>query len=277
MGQYDSSRTRVAPFFEALRLADPTGAAWLTPLLALPTHGSAAADRAVSPPLRKGEWYPREAKLPPPPVLLHWLVDHVAELALGTAPPTGVLAHRSRGEDDKRSRLLAGDPVAIREAHELLERRGSASAWYVLEGASRPDALLATDDAIVVVEGKRTEAGPTTSTTWLSGRHQMLRHLDAALELCTDNQRLLGFFLVQGEDAAPTQVPRAWQRAATDTMRPEVLATSLPHRREAERERIAQAFLGVATWQGACEALGVAYADLPTRVPATGSVSDASE
>jgi len=35
MGTYDSSRTRVAPVFDALMDRDPTGQTWLLPLLEL--------------------------------------------------------------------------------------------------------------------------------------------------------------------------------------------------------------------------------------------------
>jgi hypothetical protein len=272
VGLYESSRTRVAPFFEGLRSLDPSGRSWLVPLLALPNHGS-RTERVVTPPIREGAWYPREAALPPPRALLHWLVDNVADPARRAGALAGALAPETRGPEDRRSQLLAGDPEAVREAHARIDQGPAARAWYVLEGASQPDALLLTDDAMVVVEGKRTEPGPTTSTTWLSGRHQMLRHLDAAWEMRA-GRRLFGFFLVEGEGADSTQVPTLWQRAALDTLRPETLATSLPHRREAERTEIARAFIGVATWQAACAALDVAYATLPDRVVPSARVGE---
>jgi len=133
----------------------------------------------------------------------------------------------------------------------------------VLEGRSAPDVFLATPEAVIVVEGKRTEAGPTTGTRWLPGRHQMLRHLDAAYEVA-GRRAVLGFFLVEGGESG--EPPPAWLDAARATLAPETLAASLPHRPEPEREAIARGFLGVATWQELADRCGLDPAEvLPER------------
>lgn len=49
----------------------------------------------------------------------------------------------------------------------LLRSAGTGRGWHVLEGPTYPDVFVETRDALVVVEGKRTEAGPTTSTSGL--------------------------------------------------------------------------------------------------------------
>lgn len=51
--------------------------------------------------------------------------------------------------------------VTAREARPRGERAG------VLEGRSSPDVWLATPRAVVVIEGKRTENGPTTHTSFM--------------------------------------------------------------------------------------------------------------
>lgn len=43
MGKNDSSKTRVVPVFSELRDQDPTGKAWLSKLLALPTRDGASS------------------------------------------------------------------------------------------------------------------------------------------------------------------------------------------------------------------------------------------
>lgn len=97
----------------------------------------------------------------PPVSLLSWLVRNLSE------PDDG------REVDEHRARLIAGDATTISEALGLLRSGGIGKGWHVLEGRTHPDVFLETPDAVIVVEGKRTEPGPTTETTWMPGRHQM--------------------------------------------------------------------------------------------------------
>jgi hypothetical protein len=152
----------------------------------------------------------------------------------------------------------------VAEALRLLSRPQLPSrAWYVLEGQSQPDVYLETPELLVVIEGKRTESGPTTDTTWMPVRHQMLRHLDGAWET-RGNRKLVGFFIVEGAGGPDDMaVPQRWQIAAQETVAPSAIAGSLPHRSPEERHAIAAAFLGVTTWQRVCGAIGLSYAGLP--------------
>jgi hypothetical protein len=59
--------------------------------------------------------------------------------------------------------------------------------------------VIETPDALIVIEGKRTESGATIDTTWLTGRHQIWRHIDAAWEI-RGRRQVFGFFIVEGED-----------------------------------------------------------------------------
>jgi hypothetical protein len=157
----------------------------------------------------------------------------------------------------------------IMEALALLQTRPSGQAWHILEGHTYPDVFLATPDALVVIEGKRTEAGPTTSTTWMPVRHQMLRHMDAASEIRGD-RRVYGFFIVEAARES-NAVPAHWVQAAEDTLAPAAVSGSLPHRSPAEREDIVQGFLGVTTWQAVCGTFGLDSDTLPETVaPTTG-------
>ena len=260
---HDSTRTRVAPVFDELLRRDASGEKWLASLLALPQHGR-PLDPALDAELGRIEearWDSangkhREKKLAPPVSLLSWLARH-----LGEAHPGEI-----SGKDDKakrRRRLQDGDPATVGKALAKLRSDLESRGWWVLEGRSSPDVWLATPRAVVVIEGKRTEAGPTTKTSFLTGRHQMLRHMDAAYEIA-GYRALLGFFIVEGDTAG--NIPKVWRDAAEQTLSSEAIHSSLPHRPEAERDAIAAGFLGVTTWQLVCERLGIEASVLIDRI-----------
>lgn len=248
MGIYDSSRTRVAPVFGRLQCLDPSGRLWLQGLLELANTRKVPRPQAGTSRLRVAKWWPREARLAAPSGLLQWLLEHVEEprnpKAWGRRPE--VVANRRR--------IVDRDAVTLATAMQSLQaRRASPRAWYVLEGPSQPDVYLDTAEAVIVVEGKRTETGLTTSTDWMKERHQMLRHLDAAWEH-RQGRRIYGLFIVEAEKDALSEEPSsAWHEAVELTVSDKVLNGSLPHRSSEERSQIASALLGVTTWQAVCE------------------------
>ena len=126
--------------------------------------------------------------------------------------------------------------------------------------------MIQTPDTLIVVEGKRTEPGPTVDTTWLSGRHQIWRHIDAASEV-RGRRQVFGFLVVEG-DGAGEALPDVWRRACAETLSPTSVASSFPHRSAEECRAITACFLGGTTWQRLCTTLGIAFAELPDRVPA---------
>ena len=252
-GEYDSSKTRVVPFFDRLRAADETAQSWLPLLLGLPSCGSGARTPSRCGPLRDWGWGDLERALDPPVSLLSWLIRNLE-------PPT--TPDRSSAWP-RRQRLIAREPAHIGDALQALRSDSSARDWYLLEGPSYPDAFLATDDLVVVIEGKRTEAGPTTGTMWMPVRHQILRHLDAALEI-RGNRSLYGFFMVEGKSDG--SLPGVWRDACASTLSEEALSGSLPHRGPGDQEVIRNAFLGAVSWQAACDVLGVPHQSLPNTV-----------
>ncbi|HEX3233491.1 MAG TPA: hypothetical protein VHR41_04810 [Gemmatimonadales bacterium] len=154
-----------------------------------------------------------------------------------------------------RRRVVDRDADTVAQAlKSLQERRASTRAWYVLEEPSQPDVYLDSADAVIVIEGKRTETGPTTSTAWMSVRHQMLRLLDAAWDH-RQGRRIYGLFIVEGGERGVTSAEpsSAWHEAVELTISDEVLKGSLPHRSPEERSEIASALLGVTTWQAVCD------------------------
>lgn len=262
MGIHDSSRTRVAPVFGRLQCFDPSGRLWLQGLLELANTRKLPRPQAGTSRLRVAKWWPREARLAAPPGLLRWLLENAEEpgnaAAWGRRPE--VMASRRRVVD-RDADTLAG---ALRS---LQERRPSPRAWYVLEGPSQPDVYLDSADAVIVVEGKRTETRPTTSTAWMRVRHQMLRHLDAAWEH-RQGRRIYGLFIVEAEKGTTSVVPSsAWHEAVELTISDKVLTGSLPHRSTDERSQIASALLGVTTWQAVCDEFQIPREVLIPEVP----------
>ena len=154
--RYDSSITRVAPVFEALKARGHIPAS-LPRLCELPERDGQPVGAWAEPgELEEAAWWPTEKRLDPPRALLEHLISELA----GSGRPTTVA---------ERDKLFAGDEQALERALVAL---GAGSgfgrrAWYLFEGRTSVDAYIRTDRYIVLVEGKRTEAGPTTGTSWM--------------------------------------------------------------------------------------------------------------
>ena len=245
-GRYDSSKTRVRPVFDALW---NQGRDWLPKLLALPDGGCPDASvGAGNLALLEGYWEPNEKCLNPPVSLLSWLVRN-----------TGSLKETSL-EIEARQRLADGDPAAVTEALRLLRTDSGTRGWHVFEGPTCPDAYLVAAEALVVIEGKRTEATTTTDTKWLTGRHQIWRHIDAAWEI-RGRRAVYGFFIVESE--ADGSLSEHWRMAGSACLAPEALRTRIPHRSSAEVEAISRCYLGVTTWRRVCEKFQIDWRKLP--------------
>jgi len=260
MGIKNSSKTRVGPVFSQLIERDATGCSWLPLLLRLPKQGS-SFDQTRYPALSaisEAAWDPKEKKLDPPVSLLSWLLRNVSR------PKDGKL-----GKDpttvECREKLLARDPATVQRALRNLRcPPKDERPWYVFEGQSSPDVYLETPELVVVIEGKRTENKPTKTTSWLPGRDQMLRHMDAAWEV-RGERPVLGFFIVDS-DLDSGQVPKQWLEFCKETVSHAAIEKSFPHRSEEEREAIVAGFLGIATWQQVCVAFDIDLAALPDTV-----------
>jgi hypothetical protein len=250
-GQFDSSKTRVAPVFDQLRQRPDR---WVQHLLALAEHGEQTTFARLDLTVLHGYWGDSELGLDPPVSLLSWLIRN----------PTPALHAQSLSAE--RTLLAQGDSTTVREALSLLRTAGGRPGWHILEGPTYPDVLLETPDALVVIEGKRTERDPTTRTTFMEGRHQIWRHLDAAWEI-RGRRRVFGLFIVEGTSGAG-DVPISWIQAADDARSEAALSASFPHRSLDERASIAQCLVGVTTWQRVCTEFGIAFSGLPNTVGA---------
>ena len=193
VGMYDSSKTRVAPVFNALLARDPTGRSWLPQLLSLPQlDGSNSWDSRATGEVQAHWWHgnPCERKLDPPVSLLQVLLRE--QFGSGR-----------RSSISERQSLFDGDPAALDEGLRLLDEQGFVlRKWWCFEGRTSVDAVIETERLLLVVEGKRTERGDTTYTEYMPGRNQMLRNIDDAWEI-RGTKQVVAFCGV--EDSNPTR------------------------------------------------------------------------
>jgi hypothetical protein len=239
LGKYDSSITRVSPVFDRLYQMDKTGLTWLPKLLKLPeipNHPSPEFEDTSS--IIEARWENNEKPLSAPRSLVRWLIQNLF-------PPDRSNQKENEITKKKRQALKQKDPKVIQEALKLLEQTDLPErAWYILEGPSQPDVYLETGNMIVVIEGKRTEPIPTTTTKWMPARHQMLRHIDCSWEI-KGSKRVCGFFIVEGDGRADAyEVPEQWTTASNETISEVALRRSLPHRKPEEVSEWPNPFLG---------------------------------
>lgn len=264
MGIRDSSKTRVNPIFNHLLATDPTGASWLDGLYALGSRDSIV--RTVPRGLRLIEnhgrrWGDKESSLPAPQALLEFLVQNVDAESVKASSS-------SESAREKRAALARREQSVVEEALESIRAKKRGSEWFILEGSSKPDALLESGSTVLCVEGKRTESECTTETTWMKKRSQLVRHMDAASE-AFPNKRVYGLLIVEGDGGSTAIQPSEyWIAQCASQFAQTMLDQSLPHRSTAERSRIADGILGVTTWQALCAKLGPHWSSVPDTVNA---------
>jgi hypothetical protein len=255
MGIYDSSLTRVAPVFDRLYDIDLSGLAWLPELLKMGDRSADVPGLPSQPRLIPGHertWGNAELAMSAPISLLEYLVQNLTVEQVVKAGDTGVVRER-------REALARKDPRYITQAIAALREGRRGREWFALEGDSRPDATLIMEEAVLVVEGKRTERTCTSKTKWMGTRSQLLRHMDAAMNRFA-GKRILGLLLVEGQGGAEAvSVSPYWFAQSRSQFAPTMLASSLPHRTAAERSVLAAGILGVATWQAICARFELAW------------------
>jgi hypothetical protein len=259
-GRFDSSRTRVRPFFGTLMERDPTGRSWLADLLAAAPHPDAVPVGVREGP---GTLEPRmstigadrllgcfEFPAPPSAPFLGWLIEHPERM---TWPPGASFG----AETERRRRaLLEGSgperEAAIAEALAALERAGAAGSrrrWWAFEGFTSVDCCLMTERLVLFVEGKRTEP-LSSSTNWFPSRNQLVRNLEVVAHVAPDRPAAV---LLVTEDPIE-EIDDAALRAGT------------PHLTEPARAELPARYLGQVTWRDLCAALDVDFASLPDEV-----------
>jgi hypothetical protein len=252
-GSYDSSLTRVRPFFTALVDSDPSGHSWLANLLRAPPHSAALGSALENPgtllpalttPSARGFLGCFEYPVHPPRALLQWFVEHPHLLTW----PKGQTY--SAATTQSRKALVCDVPAGSRaaaqaQARELAATRPTgAREWWRFEGTSMIDCVLLTDALVVTVEGKRTEP-LSPATDWYPKRSQLVRNLEAAKQLAKG--RAWASMLVSEKPVAE----------GTDAALESVLPAGAPHLVPEERHELHAHYLGNLTWREACQATGV--------------------
>jgi len=261
-GRYNSSATRIRPFFEALVATDPTGVDWLPKLLALPGPQNAISDDLVRNPGRIVKIIfetetQREQAVGPPEAFLRWLLQNPERMIW----PGGVggnfspvtrrwrLALMGKAEDsDPDSRRRDAMTEGLRQL-ATVGARGSALRWWAFEGSTKVDCYIDTERVRLYVEGKRTEP-LSSATAWFPARNQFVRNLEAAREHAAGKN-----FACLLMSEAPVTITSAQ------------IADGLPHFTPIERENLLQHYLGNVTWRQACNATGVCFSALPDTWP----------
>jgi hypothetical protein len=258
-GLYDSSLTRVRPFFTALIARDPSGQGWLGKLLAAPPHSAALGSvleqpatlvPALTAPSQKGLLGCFEYPVHPPRSLLVWFIEHPDVLVW----PEG----QTYGKETTRLRnALVGDsPPGSRAAAQAQARALAASRptssreWWRFEGTSMIDCVLATESLVVTIEGKRTEP-LSAATDWYPARSQLVRNLEAARQLA------------KGRAWASVLISESPVSEGTDAALDSALYQGAPHLNIDARNELHAHYLGNLTWLKACEATGLDPAVLP--------------
>lgn len=179
---------------------------------------------SISSSIEKCNYGKEEMAIPPNKDLLIWCINNPDKL-------------KRKETFEKRCKFFQKDEKTINEAlKKLTKEKLPQKAWYIFEGPTKPDIYIETNDQIFVGEAKRTEPNLTKSTDWLADRDQLIRHIDAVIDL---GKKVYSFFIV--EDATKYDFS-----IYSDFC---YFKKSLPHRTDDMVQKIMGTFLGVITWE----------------------------
>jgi hypothetical protein len=222
---------------------------WLEPLLSLGTRSVDKLYNTTLEPLVEAPSY--ELSIDPPRLFLKWLLDNPARL---TPPSERNWNIWGKTTKRKRKALLENDVhvqgealIALNTCLKIPER-----SWWRLEGTTRVDCTLKTSSAMIFIEGKRTEMGPSKRILWYPHRNQVLRNLDCASEYAKTHGSKDYFVIVIVEKDLANSTPKR-QEELQSISDPRTIEMSLPHLTREEREQLMEHYLGVTTWQDIIE------------------------
>lgn len=262
-GRFNSSITRVRPFFQQLFKRDSSF--WISSLINL-SDSSYAKTLSKNP----GKILPSfldkkiykdkvlsqygineielencfEYRLPPPEPFLRWLIENSSEL---TWPAKETFGEKTR---QKRLALIDGDTDVKDDALKELKSKGaedSGQKWWAFEGFTEVDCLIETDTMFLAIEGKRTEEGPSKRISWYPARNQIIRNIEALKQIAKDKSYAV-MLIDEIGDAS---------------LNADDFRSSLPHYKSEDIEEIMKHFLGIVTWRSACVGLEMDYNELP--------------
>jgi len=259
--RFDTSITRIRPFFQPLLQRDPRGESWLPELLLLGHAQPRYARELVKNCGPLLDWVSRprmrpdrslrqfgipvvaleecfERRLPPPLEFLRWLIENTARLTWPreefAASPARLKREELLGHHGPQ-RAAAAKEQALAELDKV-GAAGSGGKWWAFEGCTIADCLLETPTLLLLIEGKRAE--PLSSATrWFPQRHQMLRNLEVLAAEANRQNKEYAVMLMAEEFITGVTL--------------EGMEASLPHLREEERFELTRHYLGCVTWSEA--------------------------
>lgn len=267
-GLYNSSITRVRPFFRLLLSKDRTGTTWLPKLLmTMPLNKQyskmlAEKNCQIMPYLLEYRAFQDkilgkillencfEYPLPPTQDFLKWMIENPLEL---TWPKNGKMEF-SEETQISREQLLDFhskelQDYSMQEALHDLARfgaEGSGKKWWAFEGFTEMDCLLETDDFLIGIEGKRKDK-VASATNWFPQRNQIVRNLEVLKQKAGSKEYAL---LLMSEDGV-------------DPITDITYGESLPHFSPTQIKDIRKHYLGCISWSDACESTGISFDKLP--------------
>jgi hypothetical protein len=264
VGKYNSSATRVAPFFQTLIERDRSGSTWLPSILKLfPNRRSFTPQLLLEPGgIIAYQFGKRELCLNPPLRFLKWLVEHPHELNWPRykIKDKHTLDMRERlmlrgsyeATPEVRSEVIESAKAEIEGAiaATMIGRSAWLHAWWVLEGRTHVDCYIETANLRLFIEGKRTEK-LSPNTSWYRKRNQLLRNLEAA-SVQSSGQPFAQLLI--------TEDP--FVEFASETV-----DGSLPHLSTEERRELLSHYAGAVTWRNLCSAVGLKHEMLPDILP----------
>lgn len=268
---WNSSLTRVRPFFDQLITRDPTGEHWLSAVVTSASSEDRVAEQPrMLEPLNQELFLGKHHKDNRLGVKVwmrrcfeHPLLPTRELLEFCLRNPERLEWPRKRGRYDEdmgdetlkmRKALLRDEPpgrtIAQEKGLALLEELGPGNAarkWWAFEGATEVDCLLRTETYTLLVEGKRTE-DLSEKTRWLPGRNQLARNLEAA------GQMSHAGVLLAVEEPIPDLDVRA------------IVEAGCPHLDQPQQQGLCGGFLGQVTWRELCRRTAIEWASLPDAI-----------
>ena len=225
MGEKNSSLTRVQPVFDYINLDTQK----LNQFFSLFDKKVSITSKILF--CKYGE---NEASISPPKELLLWCINNIDKLnstEFEKIKESDSTTHR------KRYALYTKDSATKQEAlTELNNEHLPQKAWYIFEGYTHPDIFIETEIEIFIGEAKRTENKLTTSTTWMSERDQLIRHVDSVIDT---KKKIYSFFIFENPNIYNLENYKKF----------EYFEKSLPHRDKLKTKEIMDTFIGFTTWE----------------------------
>ncbi len=132
-----------------------------------------------------------EKSLPPREAFLRWLIENPEKLSWekmesSISEKDADTPGKKLNKSNRLKLRTAGTErgKTIEEAKKRLDSAGAEGSrfkWWAFEGFTSVDCTIRTENALILVEGKRTES-VSKKASWYEGRNQIVRNIEAAYQ-----------------------------------------------------------------------------------------------